>query len=105
MDRYIVTLKDEIKGLSELEAGYVIGRMVARIDNLRDEYIHVCKEREEANKRHEAEIKKLKWACMEILWVDGFLDFEKEALQSGGITEDEIKAFEESKRKAKKVEN
>lgn len=104
MDRYIVTLRDDIKGLSELEAGYVIGQMVARIDNLRDEYIHVCKEREEANKRHEAEIKKLKWTCMESLWVGGFLDCEKEALQSGGITEDEIKTFEESKRKAEKVE-
>lgn len=101
MDRYIVTLRDDIKGLSELEAGYVIGRMVARIDKLRDEYIHVCEEREEANKRHEAEIKKLKWTCMEALWVGGFFDFEKEALQSGGITEDEIKTFEESKKKEK----
>lgn len=104
MDRYIVTLRDDIKGLSELEAGYVIGQMVARIDELRGEYIHACRKLEEANERHEAEIKKLKWTCMESLWVGGFLDCEKEALQSGGITEDEIKTFEESKRKAEKVE-
>lgn len=105
MDKYIVTLRNDIKGLNELEAGYVIGRMAARIDNLRGEYIHVCSKLEEANERHEAEIKKLKWVCMEILWGDGFFDFEKESLISGGITEDEIKTFEESKKQAEKVEN
>lgn len=105
MDKYIVTLRNDVKGLSEMEAGYVIGRMAARIDKLRDEYIHVCRQLEEANKRHEAEIKKLKWDCMGILWGDGFFDFEKEMLESSGFTEDEIKTFEESKKQAEKVEN